>query len=102
MLNGVHGVAVQIAWNQRRTAKDVLDWANVKCWHLRSSSFVQHGNTFLLHAAVSSQTEGAEENKKDSHVLISSCHPSSGTQGAMKKQQWPSVPNITPACDIHV
>jgi hypothetical protein len=64
-------------------------------------------NTFLLHAAAwkwsqTDRLEGAEENKEDCHVLIGSCHPSSGTQYAIEKEQWSRLPNITPACDIHV
>ncbi len=35
-------------------------------------------------------------------MLIGSCHPSCGTQDAIEKQQRSRVPNITPACDIHV
>jgi hypothetical protein len=35
-------------------------------------------------------------------VLIGSCHPSSGTQGAIEKEQQSRVPNITPAYDVHV
>ena len=105
MRNGVGGVAIQVAWNQRHTAENVLYWADVKRWHLFRSPLVQHGHPFLLHAAVRSQAdwfEGAEENQGEYHVRGGIVHPTSGAQGAIEEEKRSRVPNITPASDIHV
>ncbi len=64
--NGIDGVAVQVAWNQRHTSKNILHWTDVERRHLSGSPFVQHGHALPLHAAVWSQADrfkGAEENK---------------------------------------
>jgi hypothetical protein len=79
--NGVGSVAIQVARNQSHPAENVPHWADVKRWHLFSSPFIQHGNTFPLQAAVQSQADrfkGAEEHQGE--------HPTSGAQGAIEEE----------------
>jgi hypothetical protein len=79
VLNSVVSVAIQVARNQSHPAENVLHWADVKRWHLFSSPFIQHWNTFHLQAAVQSQADlfkGAEEHQGE--------HPTGGAQGAIE------------------
>ncbi len=60
---------------------EFLHWADVKRQQFFSSRFLQHGNTFLLQAAVRGQTDwfkGAEEHQGE--------HPTSRAKGAIEEE----------------
>ena len=70
--DGIDRVALQVAWQERHSSKNILHRADVECWHLIGSPFVQHGNALPLHATVWGQAdwlECAEEDQRD--LLVS-------------------------------
>ena len=75
MWDGIDSVALQVAWQERHSSKNILKRADVECWHLIGVPFIQHGNALPLHATFwpggqADWLECAEEDQRD--MLVSS------------------------------
>ncbi len=50
--NGIVKISLEVVRKERDSTQNVFHWADIECWELGDSPFVNHRDTMPLHAAV--------------------------------------------------
>ena len=66
----VQCVVIQVTLNQWHSTQHIFHLTDVKCRQYCCRSFVYHGNTLPLHAAVQSKADGFKSAKKNSEFSL--------------------------------